>query len=174
MALEQEIQCGRDLLLLLGQRSGRLPCLQLPQICGPIYAARYLAAFTYRFSRRFDLRTLHARRVVAAATCAPQHRLIRGSLRGIASAKKTTTHSPQDARHDNAHGVDDRQGRHGVTPFVHVLCPAEIRRPRTVCFVEREIRRSDGQQDECDRHATRQSAQLPSSHFGASGYLTVR
>ena len=138
------------------------------------YAVRYLAAFTYRFSRRFDLRTLHARRVVAAATCAPQHRLIRGSLRGIASAKKTTTHSPQDARHDNAHGVDDRQGRHGVTPFVHVLCPAEIRRPRTVCFVEREIRRSDGQQDECDRHATRQSAQLPSSHFGASGYLTVR
>jgi 2-hydroxychromene-2-carboxylate isomerase len=42
------------------------------------YAARYLAAFTYRFNRRFDLRTLHTRLLVAAATCAPQaQRLIR-------------------------------------------------------------------------------------------------
>ena len=36
------------------------------------YAARYLAAFSYRFNRRFDLRTLHTRLLVAAATCAPQ------------------------------------------------------------------------------------------------------
>ena len=35
------------------------------------YAARYLAAFTYRFNRRFDLRTLHQRLLVAAAYCAP-------------------------------------------------------------------------------------------------------
>ncbi len=42
------------------------------------YAARYLAAFTYRFNRRFDLRSLHVRLLVAAATCAPQpQRLIR-------------------------------------------------------------------------------------------------
>jgi len=35
------------------------------------YAARYLAAFSYRFNRRFDLRTLHTRLLVAAVTCAP-------------------------------------------------------------------------------------------------------
>jgi hypothetical protein len=35
------------------------------------YAARYLAAFTYRFNRRFDLRTLHKRLLVAAAHCGP-------------------------------------------------------------------------------------------------------
>lgn len=33
---------------------------------------------TYRFNRRFDLRSLHTRLLVAAATCAPQpQRLIR-------------------------------------------------------------------------------------------------
>lgn len=36
------------------------------------YAARYLGAFSYRFNRRFDLRTLHTRLLVAAAACAPQ------------------------------------------------------------------------------------------------------
>jgi hypothetical protein len=36
------------------------------------YAARYLAAFCYRFNRRFDLRTLHQRLLVAAAGSAPQ------------------------------------------------------------------------------------------------------
>ncbi len=36
------------------------------------YAARYLAAFAYRFNRRFDLRTLHHRLLVAAAHCAPR------------------------------------------------------------------------------------------------------
>jgi len=36
------------------------------------YATRYLAAFSYRFNRRFDLRTLHTRLLVAATTCAPQ------------------------------------------------------------------------------------------------------
>lgn len=36
------------------------------------YAARYLAAFSYRFNRRFDLRTLHQRLLVAAATSAPR------------------------------------------------------------------------------------------------------
>lgn len=42
------------------------------------YAARYLAAFSYRFNRQFDLRSLHTRLLVAAATCAPQpQRLIR-------------------------------------------------------------------------------------------------
>jgi len=34
------------------------------------YAARYLAAFTYRFNRRFDLGTLHTRLLVAAVACA--------------------------------------------------------------------------------------------------------
>lgn len=36
------------------------------------YAARYLAAFCYRFNRRFDLRTLHQRLLIAAAGSAPQ------------------------------------------------------------------------------------------------------
>jgi hypothetical protein len=36
------------------------------------YAARYLAAFTYRFNRRFDLRTLNERLLVAAALCGPR------------------------------------------------------------------------------------------------------
>ena len=35
------------------------------------YAARYLAAFAYRFNRRFDLSTLHMRLLVAAVACAP-------------------------------------------------------------------------------------------------------
>lgn len=34
------------------------------------YSARYLAAFAYRFNRRFDLSTLHQRLLVAAAHCA--------------------------------------------------------------------------------------------------------
>ena len=38
------------------------------------YAARYLAAFCYRFNRRFDLRTLHQRLLIATAGCAPQPR----------------------------------------------------------------------------------------------------
>ena len=36
------------------------------------YAARYLAAFAYRFHRRFDLRILHHRLLVAVTHCAPQ------------------------------------------------------------------------------------------------------
>lgn len=32
------------------------------------YAARYLAAFSYRFSRRFDLRTLHQLLIIAAVS----------------------------------------------------------------------------------------------------------
>ena len=36
------------------------------------YAARYLAAFAYRFNRRCGLRTLHGRLLVAAAHCGPQ------------------------------------------------------------------------------------------------------
>ena len=36
------------------------------------YAARYLAEFTYRFNRRFDLSTLHTRILVATAHCPPQ------------------------------------------------------------------------------------------------------
>ena len=44
------------------------------------YAARYLAAFTYRFNRRFDLHTLNTRLLVAAVACAPQpQRLIRAA-----------------------------------------------------------------------------------------------
>ena len=35
------------------------------------YATRYLSAFAYRFNRRFDLRTLNARLLVAAACCPP-------------------------------------------------------------------------------------------------------
>jgi hypothetical protein len=35
------------------------------------YGSRYLAAFAYRFNRRFNLRTLHTRLVVAAAHCGP-------------------------------------------------------------------------------------------------------
>lgn len=38
----------------------------------PKYAARYLAAFCYRFNRRFDLRTLHQRLLVAAVTASPR------------------------------------------------------------------------------------------------------
>ena len=36
------------------------------------YGARYLGAFAYRFNRRFDLKTLHERLLVAAVHCAPQ------------------------------------------------------------------------------------------------------
>ncbi len=36
------------------------------------YAARYLAAFSYRFNRRFDLRSLHHRLLIAAASMTPQ------------------------------------------------------------------------------------------------------
>ena len=35
------------------------------------YAARYLAAFAYRFNRRFDLATLHQRLLLAAVHCGP-------------------------------------------------------------------------------------------------------
>ena len=42
------------------------------------YAARYLGAFAYRFNRRFNLKTLHQRLLVAAVHCAPQpQRVIR-------------------------------------------------------------------------------------------------
>ena len=36
------------------------------------YAARYLAAFSYRFNRRFNLRSLHQRLLIAAVSIAPQ------------------------------------------------------------------------------------------------------
>ena len=36
------------------------------------YAARYLAAFAYRFNDRFDLATLRQRVLVAAVNCPPQ------------------------------------------------------------------------------------------------------
>lgn len=36
------------------------------------YAARYLAAFCYRFNRRFDLRTLHQRLLIAAVSAMPR------------------------------------------------------------------------------------------------------
>lgn len=36
------------------------------------YAKRYLAAFAYRFNRRFDLRTLNERLLIAAVNCGPQ------------------------------------------------------------------------------------------------------
>jgi transposase-like protein len=35
------------------------------------YGAQYLAAFAYRFNRRFDLRTLNARLLLAAVACSP-------------------------------------------------------------------------------------------------------
>ena len=35
------------------------------------HASRYLGVFAYRFNRRFDLRTLHQRLLVAAVSCAP-------------------------------------------------------------------------------------------------------
>ena len=42
------------------------------------YAHRYLAAFAYRFNRRFHLRTLNKRLLVAAANCSPHpERMIR-------------------------------------------------------------------------------------------------
>ena len=42
------------------------------------YAARYLAAFAYRFNRRFDLAALHERLLAAAARCGPHpERLVR-------------------------------------------------------------------------------------------------
>jgi len=36
------------------------------------YAAHYLAAFAYRFNRRFDLHTLVVRLIVAVARCKPR------------------------------------------------------------------------------------------------------
>jgi len=45
------------------------------------YAARYLAAFAYRFNRRFELETLHKRLLIAAVHCGPQ------SLRSIRLAE---------------------------------------------------------------------------------------
>ena len=36
------------------------------------YATRYLAAFCYRFNRRFDLRTLHLRLLIAAVSGTPR------------------------------------------------------------------------------------------------------
>lgn len=48
------------------------------------YAARYLAAFSYRFNRRFDLRTLHQRLLIAVATTAPQLlRVLRGGVADV-------------------------------------------------------------------------------------------
>jgi len=42
------------------------------------YAARYLAAFAYRFNRRFDLKSLHTRLLIAAVGCGPHpQRLLR-------------------------------------------------------------------------------------------------
>jgi len=42
------------------------------------YAARYLAAFAYRFNRRFDLKSLQTRLLVAAVGCGPHpQRLLR-------------------------------------------------------------------------------------------------
>jgi hypothetical protein len=35
------------------------------------YASHYLAAFAYRFNRRFDLRTLIARLIVDVSRCGP-------------------------------------------------------------------------------------------------------
>lgn len=48
------------------------------------YATRYLAAFSYRFNRRFDLRTLHQRLLIAAATTTPQPlRVLRGTVADV-------------------------------------------------------------------------------------------
>ena len=44
------------------------------------YAARYLAAFSYRFNRRFDLRVLPTRLLIAAVRCKPRpQRVIRSA-----------------------------------------------------------------------------------------------
>lgn len=44
------------------------------------YAVQYLAAFAYRFNRRFHLSTLHQRLIVAAANCSPfPQRIIRSA-----------------------------------------------------------------------------------------------
>lgn len=45
------------------------------------YAQQYLGAFAYRFNRRFDLRTLAQRLLVAAAQCGPHSQ---SSIRGVA------------------------------------------------------------------------------------------
>lgn len=45
------------------------------------YAQQYLGAFAYRFNRRFDLKTLPKRLLVAAAQCGPHSQ---GSIRGVA------------------------------------------------------------------------------------------
>ncbi len=45
------------------------------------YAGQYLAAFAYRFNRRFDLSTLHVRLIVATANCGPH------TQRGIRTAE---------------------------------------------------------------------------------------
>ncbi len=47
------------------------------------YASTYLAAFAYRFNRRFDLVGLVARLIVDVTTCEPrQERVIRGQAEG--------------------------------------------------------------------------------------------
>jgi len=45
------------------------------------YAQQYLGAFAYRFNRRFDLKTLPKRLLVAAAQCGPHSQV---SIRGVA------------------------------------------------------------------------------------------
>jgi hypothetical protein len=45
------------------------------------YAAQYLGTFAYRFNRRFDLKTLPQRLLVAAAQCGPHSQ---GSIRTVA------------------------------------------------------------------------------------------
>jgi hypothetical protein len=46
----------------------------------PKYASSYLAAFAYRFNRRFDLRGLVARLIIDVARCKPRaQRVVRGN-----------------------------------------------------------------------------------------------
>ena len=46
----------------------------------PKYAGSYLAAFAYRFNRRFDLRRLMARLIIDVSRCKPRsQRVVRGN-----------------------------------------------------------------------------------------------
>ena len=49
------------------------------------YAGPYLAAFAYRFNRRFDLSTLHTRLIVATANCGRIPNGVFGRLRFVAN-----------------------------------------------------------------------------------------
>jgi hypothetical protein len=58
------------MLAIRGKRGART-CSRGTSLKYRKYASHYLAAFTYRFNRRFDLRDLVVRLIVDVARCVP-------------------------------------------------------------------------------------------------------